>query len=100
MRPVLSTDLICAGRAVLQARGHARVNLARSLVSAARIADNYRLRTGALHPDFGDGTLAAAARKQGMAAERTLCDPEFSEALIEVLLAINPSDSGTHRVLR
>ncbi|MFL4471499.1 hypothetical protein ACERZ8_17050 [Tateyamaria armeniaca] len=88
MRPVLASDLLCAGRAVLAVAPESRVAMARRLVAAAEIADAVRQSSGARHPEFGDGTLAAAARHAGMADERTICDPDFAHALILLLLAL------------
>ncbi|WP_449649481.1 DUF7742 family protein [Tateyamaria pelophila] len=98
MRPVLAMDLICAGRAVLQMRPRDSKDCADMLVSSAMIADSYRVRSGSVHPQFGDGTLAEVARRFGMAPEPTVCDPEFSEALRDVLCALIAINSVTHRV--
>ena len=85
MRPVLSVDLICAARAVLAAPGTLQGSVAQALIAEADMADWYRETYGELHPRFGDGTLAAAARNAGMAEERTMCDSGFAAAMIVVL---------------
>lgn len=85
MRPVLVVDLICAGRAVLEVHPFARQRVVQTLVQHADIADNLRQSGGGVHPEFGDGTLAAAARRLGMAAEPAICDTRFATALILVL---------------
>ncbi|WP_299730891.1 hypothetical protein [uncultured Tateyamaria sp.] len=88
MRPVLASDLLCAGRAVLAAAPEARAALAGRLLQDADAADIFCQREGARHPDFGDGTLAAAARGVGLAAEPTICDRDFAHALVLVLMAL------------
>ncbi len=88
MRPVIVTDLVCAGRAVLAAAPTARIRTAKALLDNANGADRARLSTGTLHPDFGDGTLADAARKMGLAPEPPVCDPDFARAMILVLQAL------------
>ena len=88
MRPVLATDLLCAGRAVLAVAPQARCDRARRLLQEAETADRFCQSSGVPHPDFGDGTLAAAARHAGLAVEPTICDPDFAHALILVLSAL------------
>lgn len=98
MRPVLSVDLICAGRAVMKARSEDRESVATALIAAADLADNHRRRFGVVHPEFGSGTLADAARLSGMAPEPTVCRREFAEALACVLQTIIRAQAGNHRV--
>jgi len=88
MRPVLVADLLYAGRALLTAPPEQRMGKARKLLDDAERADQYRHVSGARHPTFGDGTLAAAAQACGLAPERALVDPEFAHALIVVLQAL------------
>lgn len=88
MRPVLATDLLYAGRAVLAVAPQARFDRARGLLKEAETADRFCRDSGARHPDFGDGTLAAAARHAGLAVEPAICDPDFAHALILVLSAL------------
>lgn len=85
MRPVLPTDLICAARAVMHAPQTRRVSVAQALIVEAETADWHRLHYGEMHPHFGDGTLAGAARNGDMADARTVCDGEFASALMVVL---------------
>ena len=85
MRPVLTIDLVCAARTVLAAPGALQGSVAQALIAEAEMADWYRRTYGELHPTFGDGTLAAAARNAGMSEERTVCDSGFAAALIIVL---------------
>ena len=85
MRPVIATDLLCAGRAVLFVAPEARSHMARTLVRNACLADRHRTNNGARHAQFGDGTLAAAARGAGMIAEPGCFTRDFAAALVLVL---------------
>ena len=85
MRPVVMADLFCAGRAVMAVAPGRRAQMARALVRNACVADRFRENKGVRHAQFGDGTLAAAARGAGMIAEPTKCSPDFAKALILVL---------------
>ena len=89
MRPVLPVDLICAARVVVGVSPNMHASEAQALVVTAEAADWHCRTFGRAHPRFGDGTLASVARRRGMAAERTACDPEFAAALISVLQAIS-----------
>ncbi|MEL7090647.1 MAG: hypothetical protein AAFN94_02815 [Pseudomonadota bacterium] len=88
MRPVVAIDLICAARALLAVPVPARLSTAQTLFFEAEAADWHRRQTGDMHPHFGDGTLAAAARRVPMADERSLCDSEMSAAAIMILQMI------------
>jgi hypothetical protein len=88
MRPVLVTDLLCAGRAVLAVDPQARARLATRLLREADAADRFLRRHGTRHPRYGDGTLAAAARHSGLVPDPAICDPEFARALMLVLHAL------------
>ncbi|WP_415403271.1 hypothetical protein [Tateyamaria sp. SN3-11] len=88
MRPVLAADLICAGRAVLGAPKAERMDVARRITERADIADSFRRETGKLHAEYGDGTLAGAARNWGMRDEPTVCKADFASALIAVLQVV------------
>lgn len=85
MRPVVMADLFCAGRALLAVAPGARADQARVLVRNASVADRFRQSTGARHAQFGDGTLAAAARGAGMIPAPDTCTRDFASALILVL---------------
>jgi hypothetical protein len=85
MRPVLISDLICAGRALLNTRPAARKSVAKALFRKAQTAQRYCERTGHRHPYFGNGTLGEAARHHGMAAEPLVSDIAYAEALMCVL---------------
>lgn len=100
MRPVLSVDLICAGRALMKARPNDRRYVSRLLILRANIADYHREQTGLAHPKFGNGTLADAARLFGMTPEPTVCDPHFAAALRDVLQTLIEPLPENHRVSR
>lgn len=97
MRPVLSVDLICAARVVMAAPRLCQASVAQALIVEAETADWHRRTYGEIHPHFGDGTLAGAARSTDMADERTVCDGEFAQALMVVLQTILRRAVRKHR---
>lgn len=88
MRPIQFYDLHSAVRALLAvSKGQRRV-LSRRLVMAADVADRFRKRTGHAHPDFGTGTLQAAAQGFELAAEPRCCHRQYRQCLAIVLEAL------------
>ena len=67
MWPVLVSYLTTAARALLAAPYAQRMELATGMLQAADFGDRYRRRFGQVHAGFGDGTIAAAARKHSLA---------------------------------
>lgn len=63
MRPILLTDLDWAVRAILAAPQEEWPSVARSLISGATIAHAHVGRTGLPHPEFGTGSIMAAAAR-------------------------------------
>ena len=61
MRPVLHGDVICAACALLAVPRGTRWRQAREMVAQADAADRYRRHFGRAHPNWGNGTLMAAA---------------------------------------
>ena len=88
MQPVLVTDLTMAARALLAAPYAQRMELAAGMLQAADFGDRYRRRFGQVHPCWGDGTLAAAARKHALAIEPALDDMDYCACLELVLLQL------------
>ncbi|MCR8546575.1 hypothetical protein M4578_01945 [Salipiger sp. P9] len=98
MRPVLHGDLICAACALLAVPRGQRWRFARDLVARADAADRYRRHLGRAHPDWGNGTLMAAALAHVLAPERRLDDPDYAECLILVLEALRVWRAGRGRL--
>jgi hypothetical protein len=88
MRPVLINDVTTAARALLAVPAVDRMALAASLIGAADVADRYTRRLGRVHGEYGDGTLANAARKYELADEPTLDDLAYCECLELVVLQL------------
>ncbi|KAA8614017.1 DUF7742 family protein [Salipiger aestuarii] len=88
MRPVLHGDLVAGARALLCVPRGLRWRAARDLVAQADAADRYRRRLCRIHPDWGNGTLMAAALGRPHAPERRLDDPDYADCLILVLEAV------------
>lgn len=85
MRAVLHTDLVAAARALLAVPPQARVALCRQLLGKADWADRFVRRLGRVHPEWGNGTLADAARRAGLAAEPSFSDRSYRDCLLIVL---------------
>ena len=75
MRPVLHGDISSASRALLAVPVRERAPLARRMIHEAEVADRHVLSTGRLHPEWGNGTLMAVARRRPLAVE-----PDFDNA--------------------
>ena len=89
MRPVTQIDLALAACALACAGVDRQAELARALISKADLADRFRLETGRLHPEWGDGTLAHVARLHPRVAEPFLDDPEYRRCVRLVLDALD-----------
>ena len=83
MRTVLPGDLRAAACALLPVPREARGAALALLVMRAEAADRYRRRLRRAHPDWGDGTLAAAAGR--VPAEPFCDDPDYLDALLRVV---------------
>ena len=89
MRPVHLTDLDIATRVLLAIGEADRMTAACRIVATARIADRYRNRLRRRHPDWGDGTLAAAATAQVSPVAAQRCDRAYLRSLRLLLDAID-----------
>ncbi|WP_442345827.1 DUF7742 family protein [Flavimaricola marinus] len=85
MRPVLPSDLDACARALMQGPACERAIKADGILHAADLADRFRKRTGRLHPDFGDGSLGAAAWRAGQVPRPPRCDSSYCECLTMML---------------
>ncbi|MGD9862291.1 MAG: hypothetical protein AB7S99_03670 [Pseudodonghicola sp.] len=94
MRPVLHGDLSSAARALLAVPPAARAGLCARLLEQAEQADAFRLRNGRLHPRWGNGSLMAAARRQPLADEPGLDDPDYCRCVAMVLRALIARRAG------
>jgi hypothetical protein len=94
MRRVLAGDVAAAAR-VLHAlpERHWRARLAR-LLAAAETADRYRARTGATHPVWGTGSLAAASHGMERSPEPDFDDDRYCRCWIAVLQAVMAHRAG------
>ncbi len=100
MRRVLAGDVAAVAR-VLHALPEQqwRARLTR-LLAAAEAADLYRARTGAAHPVWGTGSLAAATHGMEMPSEPGFDDARYCRCWIAVLQALlarhAPADIAPH----
>ena len=88
MRPVLHGDLIAVARVLRAVPETERAGLCRIVLAQARWADAYRVAMGRAHPDWGDGSLMAAAAGHVQAREPFLSDPEYLHCLWVVVSAL------------
>jgi|GEM_PF-467732 len=88
MRPTLG-DASAAARVVMQVAPDAQQALARRMVADANRADAWRRERGRFHPEFGDGSLMAAAIRFGPGAEMFLDNSHYINALTAVLCVLD-----------
>ncbi|MFT5626597.1 MAG: hypothetical protein ACI9PY_001275 [Ascidiaceihabitans sp.] len=85
MRPVLHSDLTAAARVLLLEPEIKRSEIVSKMMQEAQYADRYTRRLGKPHPQWGNGTLAAAAQKYVMADEPSMDSSEYCKCLTLVL---------------
>lgn len=85
MRPLLHGDVSAAARVLLTLPPHSRDGYCRRLIAEAEAADRHVLKTGRLHPLFGNGSLMAAARTRPLADEPGFDDPDYCMCFETVL---------------
>lgn len=82
MRPVLIGDLLAVARNVARLPAEAQPDVVGAIVGVARAADEFRSLTGRGHPEWGNGSLYAAANPPGLSLPpRDTSDPAFLMAL-------------------
>jgi len=82
MRPVLHGDVVAAACALLPLAEEERAPALRGMLARAVAADAYRRRFGRAHPDWGNGTLMAVARRPGQGVrEPFLDDPDYCRCM-------------------
>ncbi|MFD2856505.1 DUF7742 family protein [Seohaeicola zhoushanensis] len=85
MRPVHHGDVSSAALALLAAAPPDRLDLMRRLIREAEEADQYVLKNCRVHPQLGNGTLMAVARRHRLAVEPDFGDAEYSRCFELVL---------------
>ncbi|MBI1217485.1 MAG: hypothetical protein GC186_02965 [Rhodobacteraceae bacterium] len=88
MRQVLMGDVIAAARVLLADDPPHRPVLLGRMIHQAEQADHYRKRLGRNHPDWGNGSLMAAAGVWPQAPEPFLSDPDYLDCLDMVLVRL------------
>ena len=88
MRPVLHGDLSSAARALLAAPPEQREALCARLFHQAEAADRFRLCEGRLHPEWGNGSLMAAARKYPLKPEPDFDDTAYCHCMVLILRSL------------
>lgn len=85
---LMHTDAVAAARVLLRHRRERRPWILHRMLAEAAIADDWRLRTGRVHPRWGDGSLMAAALRRPTANEPPLSDPAWCRLVAYVYLAL------------
>ena len=88
MRPLTHGDLTAAGCALLSVAPAARSELLTRLISEADAADAHRLRTGKIHPRWGNGALMGPAMARPRAREPFLDDADYAACLAMICQAM------------
>ena len=98
MRPVLHGDVSNAARALLLLPPGARAGLGARMIREAEAADAHVMRTGRVHPVWGNGSLMSAARKRLLADEPGFEDDDYCACFEMVLrLLVEHRISRRHR---
>ncbi len=85
MKPVLHGDISAAARALLAVPLPERDRLSTLMITEAETADQHVVRTGRLHPIYGNGSLMAAARSRPLADEPRFDDLDYCQCFEMVL---------------
>lgn len=84
LRPLYG-DVSGAARALLAVPPGRRAAACREMVARAEIADAHRVAAHCRHPQFGNGSLMALARKSPLPPEPGFDDPDYCHAFETVL---------------
>ncbi|KPN61976.1 hypothetical protein SAMN04488527_11856 [Aliiroseovarius crassostreae] len=88
MRPVLPGDVAAAACALLALPAQDRPDAMLRMVARANMADRYRYVTGRAHPKWGNGSLAAVARKMPREQEPYQDDPDYCDCMLTIFAAL------------
>ncbi|MCV6824099.1 MULTISPECIES: hypothetical protein [Halocynthiibacter] len=88
MRPFLHGDITALARALVALPRADWPRRAVEIMAQAEAADIYRIRTGRAHPNWGNGSLMAAANATEQLPESGLEDRVFCAALAYVFAMI------------
>ena len=88
MRPMLG-DLSAAARVLMPLPQSAQAAMMRRMIAEARTAHLWRQKTGAPHPEFGDGSLMACALRSRPGPEVYLDNQYFISSLVVALTVLN-----------
>ncbi len=89
MRRLTHTDIVAAARLIYPLPPR-QANIALGdLLKRTRSADIYRRRMACVHPQWGDGTLAGAARQFDLLPEPPLSDAHYRACIVAVLQALD-----------
>ncbi|MCP3969402.1 MAG: hypothetical protein GY717_03620 [Rhodobacteraceae bacterium] len=88
MRPVLHGDVVAAARVLYRMPIRLRPDAMKRMLCQASMADRYRLVTGRLHPEWGDGSLMVAALAKAPPPEPRLDDRDYCGCMAMVFEAL------------
>ncbi|MBR9863103.1 MAG: hypothetical protein GYB24_06645 [Rhodobacteraceae bacterium] len=95
MRAVLHQDIVALACCLRALPATARKRAARKIVDRTARADCYRLRTGRVHPFYGNGTLQSFCQSLPKLCEGRLDDPDYADCLIRALKAVRAFRNGS-----
>lgn len=81
-------DVIAAARAMLAVPEAGRRAVLAAMLAEAAAAEAFRRRHGRAHPEWGNGSLMAAAMARARVAEPGLGDAGYRDCLVAVLEAL------------
>ncbi|MBT2131125.1 hypothetical protein [Aliiroseovarius lamellibrachiae] len=88
MRPVLPGDVAAAACALLMIQAERRPDAIVRMIARANAADRYRFVTGAAHPKWGNGSLAAVAKGMARLREPYQDDPDYCDCMMTIYAAL------------
>lgn len=96
MRPVLFSDVNALVAVLLATPKSARALLCKEVIKRADVSDRYVRHLGRHHPDWGNGTLAAAAASYPSAFGRGFDDTDFCQCFETVIKQLQLRPRAAH----
>ena len=85
---LMHTDAVAAARVLQRYPRERRPWVLHRMLVEAATADEWRRRTGQMHPRWGDGSLMSAALRRPAVSEPSLSDPAWCRLMAYVYLSL------------